>query len=344
MSYTILRNNQKFGPYSIENLKHYVENGNVLLSDIIESSANEELNVKTILKRQNVSYKIKNNGSVINQIKLIGKDLIIPKVDFIKKDILNDKRLIYLSLFGLAPTFLIKFTFSSWFTFYAIALYFSAIWGIFFYYVFKTNQVKTKQTILLFFVTQVAAYFLTNIQLLPGINTLYAFTNSESILLRLIGFVFGVGLLEETIKALPLFFILKLSKQPLIPQTMVYYGLMSGIGFGVLEGVLYQTTLNTELGYNDAFFMNIARLTSLPFLHAIWAGIAAYFLSFAFLYPLNRKSLYVLAIAIPAILHGLYDTFGWSILGLTSTIISLLLLMFYLKRSSEFQSKFLNNK
>jgi RsiW-degrading membrane proteinase PrsW (M82 family) len=82
----------------------------------------------------------------------------------------------------------------------------------------------------------------------------------------------------------------------------------------------------------------------LPFLHAIWAGISAYFLSFAFLYPLNRKSLYVLAIAIPAILHGLYDTFGWSILGLTSTIISLLLLMFYLKRSSEFQSKFLNNK
>jgi RsiW-degrading membrane proteinase PrsW (M82 family) len=126
--------------------------------------------------------------------------------------------------------------------------------------------------------------------------------------------------------------------------SLVYYGLMSGIGFGVLEGVLYQTTLNTELAYNDAFFMNIARLTSLPFLHAIWAGIAGYFFSFAYLYPLNRKSLFLFAILIPAFLHGFYDTFGWSILGLVSTIISLLLLMFYLKRSTDYQSKFLNTK
>lgn len=58
---------------------------------------------------------------------------------------------------------------------------------------------------------------------------------------------------------------------------------MSGIGFGVLEGVLYQTTLNTELGYNEAFFMNIARLTSWPFLRAIWADVSAYFLSLVFL-------------------------------------------------------------
>lgn len=344
MSYNILRNNQKFGPYTIENIKYYVENGSILLSDSVENTTNKDINIRDILKSNKINYKIQNNGNIINQVKHIGKDLIVPKFDFIKKDILNDKRLIYLSLFGLAPTFLIRFTFSSWFTFYAIALYFSAIWGIFFFYVFKTSQVKTKTTISIFFISQIAAFFLTNIQLLPIINTLYSFTNSNSIILRLIGFIFGVGLLEETIKALPLLIILKLAKQPQIPQTMVYYGLMSGIGFGVLEGVLYQTTLNTELAYNDAFFMNIARLTSLPFLHAIWAGIAGYFFSFAYLYPLNRKSLFLLAILIPAFLHGFYDTFGWSILGLVSTIISLLLLMFYLKRSTDYQSKFLNTK
>ena len=185
---------------------------------------------------------------------------------------------------------------------------------------------------------------LTNLQALPIISGLYSFTESNSIIKRFFGFTLGVGVLEESIKALPLYFILRNTKEPLIPQTMVYYGLISGIGFGVLEGVLYQTTFNTELGYSEAFFMNIARLTSLPFLHAIWAGIAGYFLSFAFLYPLYRKGLFILCIAIPAILHGFYDTFGWSLIGLASTIISVILLMYYLKRSADYQSKLITFK
>jgi protease PrsW len=344
MSYTLLRNNQRFGPYSAQNLKVYVEEGSILLADEIESNTGTPTTVREILKQNKLAANIKNKGSFVEQIKKIGKELIVPKGEFIKKDILKDKRLLYLSVLGLAPAFLIKFSFSNWLTFYAIALYFSVLWGIFFFYIFKTPQVKTKQTIGLFFLTQVAALVLVNAQNLPIISSLYAFTETSFIVTRFIGYTLGVGVLEETIKALPLFYILKTSKQPLIPQTMVYYGLMSGIGFGVLEGVQYQTTINATLNYSEAFFMNIARLTSLPFLHAIWCGIAGYFLSFAFLYPLFRKGFWVLAIAIPALLHGFYDTFGWSIIGLASTLISVILLMFYLKRSSDYQSKLLTFK
>lgn len=344
MSYTILRNNQSFGPYTADNLKHYVEDGSILLSDVIEVAGGKNSTVRDVLKKSNTKFSIKNKGGFLQQISKIGKELIIPKTEFIKKDILKDKRLLYLSVLGLAPAFLIKFTFASWFTFYAIALYFSLIWGVFFFYIFKTPQVKTKQTVILFFLTQVAAFFLVNLQTFPIISSLYGFTNSSSVIFRFIGFTLGVGVLEESIKALPLLFILRKADQPLIPQTMVYYGLMSGIGFGVLEGVQYQTTVNTELDYSLAFFMNIARLTSLPFLHAIWAGIAGYFLSFSFLYPLFRKGFWVLAILIPAVLHGFYDTFGWSLLGLASTIISVILLMFYLKRSADYQSKLLTLK
>jgi len=342
--YTLLRNNQKFGPYSVDNLKHYVEHGNILLADVVDSGVAGGLTVKDVLQQHNVKYKIKSNGNILQQIGKIGKELIIPDLSFLKGDILKDKRLIYLALFGLAPAFLIRFTFSSWLTFYAIALYFSIIWAIFFYYIFKTDQVTTRQTIILFFLTQATAFILVNVQALPGVKSLYSFTESGNIFLQAIGYIFGVGVLEETIKAIPLFYILYKADKPLIPQTMVYYGLMSGIGFGVLEGVLYQTTTNTTLDYNNAFFMNIARLTSLPFLHAIWAGIAGYFLSFAFLYPLYRYGLYLLAIMIPACLHGFYDTFGWSILGLASTFLSVLLLMFYLKRSGDYQSKLINIK
>jgi RsiW-degrading membrane proteinase PrsW (M82 family) len=114
---------------------------------------------------------------------------------------------------------------------------------------------------------------------------------------------------------------------------------MSGIGFGVFEGVVYQLTVNTQLDYNSSFFMNIARLTCLPFLHSVWAGISAYFLAFSFLYPTNRYSLWFLAILIPAILHGLYDTLGWTIPGLFVSYLGVTLLVIYLKNAKDFQSK-----
>ena len=117
---------------------------------------------------------------------------------------------------------------------------------------------------------------------------------------------------------------------------------MSGIAFGVFEGVQYQTTVNIKLDYSSAYFFNIARLTGLPFLHAIWCGIAGYFISFAQLYPKYRKALYVLAIAVPAFLHGTYDTFCGSLPGmivaLPVTLIGVVLLMTYLRKSADYQS------
>lgn len=338
--YFVLRNNQKFGPYSVDALRTYVEDGKILLGDqAMAVNSNEAKTVRDFLNTHHVKVRIRNNGSVFHQIKKIGKELIIPGIEFIKKDLIKDKKLIYLASIGLAPAFLITFTFGTYLTFYAIALYFSVIWGIFFYYMFSTKQVTTGNTILLFFLTQLTAFVLVNLQSYPPLNILYGFTESDNLFLRIIGFIFGVGFTEEVIKALPLLFLIRRSKEPLIPQTVVFYGLISGIGFGVLEGVLYQTTTNTTLSYNNAFFMNVARLTCLPFLHAIWAGIAGYFISFANLIPKYRQGLYVLAILIPAVLHGMYDVLGWSLPGLASTLISVLLLIYYLKKSRDYQSK-----
>ncbi len=339
---TVYRNNQTFGPYALDVLKKYVEEGKILLTDKASVNSTAMTIVKDILKTNKISVSIKNNGNVASQIKSLGKELILPKWSFIKKDLFKDDKLIYLAVIGLAPAFLIRFTFASYLTFYAIALYFSVLWAVFFYNIFKTNQVARKKTIAIFFLSQVTAYFLVNLQVVPPFSWLYALIESKGILAKYFGFVFGVGVLEEFIKAVPLLYLLRTTKEPLIPQTLVYYGLMSGIGFGVLEGVHYQTNANTELEYNAAFFMNIARLTSLPFLHAVWCGIAGYFISFANLYPLYRKGLYVLALLIPAFLHGSYDVFGWSLIGLAFTVFSVLLLVFYLKRCKDYQSKFIN--
>ena len=337
---TIFRNNQNFGPYTLDVLKKYVEEGKILTSDKAQDQhSNNITTVKEIFKSKNISIKRQNNGSIIKQVLTIGRELLIPSFDFIKKDLFKDKRLIYLASIGLAPAFLIRFTFESYLTFYVIALYFSVLWAVFFFSQFRTHQIEIKKTIVIFFLSQITALILVNLQSFPPFSILYSFTDSSIIITRIVGFIFGVGILEEFIKAVPLYFILYKTKEPLIPQTLVLYGLISGIGFGVLEGVIYQTGVNSELEYNSAFFMNVARLTSLPFLHAIWCGISGYFLSFSQLFPLNRKGLILLSISVPAILHGLYDVFTWSIIGLAITIFSVLLLVFYIKKCLDYQSK-----
>ena len=174
---------------------------------------------------------------------------------------------------------------------------------------------------------------------MPKLNPFYAFTETP-FPLSVIGYTLGVGITEEIAKAVPLLIILYRAKEPLIPQTVVYYGLISGIAFGVWEGVEYQMTVNAEQEYTVSFYLNILRLTSLPFLHACWCGITGYFLSFANLYPKYRKGLYVLAFTIPALIHGLYDSISsWPFVSLFMVFIGLMLLMVYLKQSVNYQSK-----
>ena len=337
--YSISRNNQNFGPYSLDNLKRYVEEGKILLADKITTQHGQSMTVRELFDNQHIVVNVQNNGGITEQIKNLGKELIVPNFDFIKSDLMKDNKLLFLAAIGLAPAFLITFTLASYLTFYAISLYFSVIWALFFHYLFGTKQVENKKVVLLFFLSQITALILVNVQVIPPLSWLYGMTESGSFLGRMIGFVLGVGVTEEVIKALPLLYFLRKAKEPILPQTLVYYGMISGLGFGLLEGVLYQTTTNVGLEYNVAFFMNIARLTTLPFLHSIWAGIAGYFIAFANLYPRNRQGLYTMAIAIPAILHGLYDTFGWSIIGLGIMTFSVFLLVYYLKKSRDYQTK-----
>jgi RsiW-degrading membrane proteinase PrsW (M82 family) len=49
--------------------------------------------------------------------------------------------------------------------------------------------------------------------------------------------------------------------------------------------------------------------------------------------------MWFLSILIPAILHGLYDTLGWSIPGLFVSYLGVTLLVIYLKNAKDFQSK-----
>ena len=341
----IVRNNQDYGPYDEQTLLSYVNNGSILLCDKAKDAVtHEENNVAYFLKKANLKPKVPHAGNLVSQLKMIGGELIFPRKSFTRKNILSDQRLLVLAGVGLLPTLLMLIPLGNFLTFYAIALYFSVIWALFFYYFFKTNQVNLKTTIKVFFITQVCVFFAWDVLGIVRLNPFYALLDS-GFPLNLLGYTLGVGLTEEFAKLLPLLIITYRSKEPILPQTLVYYGLMSGIAFGVFEGVQYQMGVNSELEYSQSFFMNIARLTALPFLHAIWCGIAGYITSFAKLYPKYRVSLYFLALAVPALLHGLYDTLCGGILlplAVALNFVAVILLMTYLKQGVNYQSKLRN--
>ena len=69
-------------------------------------------------------------------------------------------------------------------------------------------------------------------------------------------------------------------------------------------------------------------------------GIAGNFLSFGHLYSKYRRGLYVLALCVPAIVYGLYDSLAnYLIVSLVMVFLGLMLLMVYLKQSADYQSK-----
>lgn len=339
MNINIIRNNQQYGPYDEQTLLSYVNSGQILLHDkAVAVGESEPQTVAFYLKSAGLKAHRQNKGNIISQIKAIGSELLFPRTTLFSRQFLSDQRFMILALVGLFPMLIMQIPLGGFFVFYEVSLYFSVIWGLFFYDCFKTPQVGLKTTLAVFFITQLFVFTAWGIGL-PALNPFYTFIDT-AFPLSVIGYTLGVGLTEELAKIVPLLIILYRAKEPLIPQTVVYYGLISGIAFGVWEGVQYQMTVNAEQEYTVSFYLNILRLTSLPFLHACWCGIAGYFLAFANLYPKYRKGLYVLAFTIPALIHGLYDSISsWPFVSLFMVFIGLMLLMVYLKQTVNYQSK-----
>ncbi len=347
--YYVIRNNKNFGPYDLPTLVRMVEYGRVLKCDKAADADGQYVGktIGDILSDNNVKkINIRSQESIIEQIRKIGKDIIFPRQGFRSDVWKSDINLIIMAGVGLLPVVLGSLPLGNYLTFYAISLYFSVIWGLFFYYIFKTRQVTIRTTLTIFFLTQIFVFVLWEFTGLIRLNPFYSFENSQSLIGQVLFFFGGVGLSEELVKAAPLLVLIARAREPLVPQTMVYYGLMSGIAFGVYEGVQYQLGVNSQMDYTSSFLWNIARLTSLPFIHALWAGTAGYFISFALLYPTYFKSLIALAIGVPALLHATYDiACNYALIGffrIPLMFFSVILLTTYLRRGRDLQERLRN--
>jgi RsiW-degrading membrane proteinase PrsW (M82 family) len=99
-------------------------------------------------------------------------------------------------------------------------------------------------------------------------------------------------------------------------------GFLSGIGFGVSEGIHYSSNMYNGVTGGDAY---VVRFISCVALHAVWSGAAAVFI-FRHQGQLQGSEnvwagaiTWVAMVAVPMVLHGLYDTLlkkdmsGWAL-------------------------------
>ena len=115
----------------------------------------------------------------------------------------------------------------------------------------------------------------------------------------------------------------------------MFLGTIAGLTFGVAEQAFY--TSNDIVGINQAQSNNEAVTGALAFAerifvdgfqHAVWAGIAGFFIGMALNYSRRRVALVILGVAVPAVLHALNDFLASSSVWLVILVQAASLLLF----------------
>jgi len=139
---------------------------------------------------------------------------------------------------------------------------------------------------------------------------------------NLIQWIYGVGVAEELTKALPvlgLAIILKARNTKLDVRMWMFLATLSGLFFGVYEASTVYVPHDLQ-AVNATTVLGVPELLERIFVdglqHALWAGIAGFFIGLGINYRRQRYPLWLLGLAIPSILHGLND---WSLSGVFGT-------------------------
>jgi len=128
--------------------------------------------------------------------------------------------------------------------------------------------------------------------------------------MSLLGFTCGVAFCEELTKVLPVLYYMR-SRGRLDWAGARYWGMASGIGFGVAEGLMYCSQFYNGIATADIYLL---RFTSCVALHAVWTG-ASGLVVWGLREPLADEwdwgymmNLVFRVLLVPTVLHGLYNT------------------------------------
>ncbi len=195
---------------------------------------------------------------------------------------------------------------------WAYSLYVAPLWGVAFWLLIRPPEPYGKQELLIGLGIV--------IWVLIWMSLITVHINSSLNPKTLTGALL-VGFNEEITKALPILVaalaLLKLRQVKLDVRMWMFLGTVAGLTFGVREASEY-TTLAIEhiAGAAVHHSANAAVIGALSFAyrvfvdgfqHAIWAGVAAFFIGIAVNYPRRRVPLILFGVTIAAVLHALND-------------------------------------
>ena len=332
----IKRNTQEFGPYYAKQIESAYISGNILKRDLIRHdktdnyiSIVEFLDINSIHIQQEEE---KFSDVLFNLLKL--QSIIINPFRYISSSIKENKIVYVLLAIVLIPIAALFFSEIPIISYSIYGFYFASIWALIIYKIIATEQTEIRIIIVIASSTIIATIlFFAVYTKSPAWEIRESFINSDQFLVKFAGMFFGVAIIEELLKQTFVYLSIARSKIVLIPRTAIFYGMISGLSFGIFEGVEYQMGPNKTFDINNNYYLNIIRLTSLPFFHAIWAGLGAYFASLSFIELRYKYSFRIVGVLIPAILHALYNTFGLNMYGILVIIFSTISLTVYVTKS-----------
>lgn len=270
---------------------------------------------------------------------------IFPYKDVLNPDLYRSNLVRLLLFFGLFPWAISYFASASAASLKDIAwilgIYYAMVWGIVLYNLIKPSQFSRKLTLqCVFFTAFIGIPLLFVVQKVPPFSLLYGAIDSSNLLFNLVGYILGVGFLEEICKGLPIYLFLLNPGKLKEPLTPAFYGAMSGLGFAIAEGVNYSLIYANSfsignIGITNHILFTTVRFISLPLIHATWAGIVGYFMGLAAINPSRKNPIIFIGVSISAILHGVYNTFSSNLIGLLVLAFSILLLVTYLRSSKK---------
>ena len=210
MKIVIQRNGQSFGPYSLAIARQYLAQGSLLPQDLAREDGNLTAQwqpLSRLLAQAGISNPPISGGNTfsttIQNLKSFDLRLLFPWNEIASFRWLRDRRLMNLAAIGLTPVAALAIVPGVWLGYWAIAFYFSSLWALFFYYLFKTPQVQTRLCVVCFFFTGiVSSAILFVLQQIPPWSTLYSMAESgQSIAHPILSACFSsVGIHEELCK------------------------------------------------------------------------------------------------------------------------------------------------
>jgi RsiW-degrading membrane proteinase PrsW (M82 family) len=195
---------------------------------------------------------------------------------------------------------------------WAYALYLAPVWALVFWHLIEPGRLHKREYLF------AGAILLGT---LIGMNTLTqwwegAFHLNPTQQYNPFAWIVGVGFAEEVTKALPILIValllLRFRRTKLSVKMWMFLGTISGLVFGVKESAMYNTAAISDIYQHRGdiilgFLMFGERIVLDGAQHAVWAGIAAFFIGMGVNHARRRWQLIGFGVTLAAVLHGVND-------------------------------------